>query len=65
MKKEIMCSDCGCYFAVSLGAMKKMKSKGLNIPTHCPVCREIRWKEERQNKKRARKFERNNDNERF
>lgn len=65
MKKEIMCLDCGCYFSVSLGTMKKMKSKGLNIPTHCPVCREIRWKEERHNKKRARKFERNNDNERF
>jgi len=64
MRKEILCLDCGCYFTVSLGKTKRMSSKGIHIPTHCPVCREIRWKEERQSKKRAKKFERNKDNER-
>lgn len=36
MKKEILCLDCGCYFSLTLGAIKTYKSKGLNIPTHCP-----------------------------
>lgn len=63
MKKEILCLDCGCYFSLTLGAIKTYKSKGLNIPTHCPACRSIRWKEERTQNRRAKKFERNLKNE--
>ena len=59
MKKELLCLDCGHYFSISLGTMKRYKKRGQHIPTHCPACREIRWKEERQEKKRAIKFERN------
>lgn len=58
MKKERLCLDCGCYFTLTLGEIRKMKAKGKCIPTHCPVCRERRWKEERQNVRRAKKFER-------
>lgn len=63
MKKEILCLDCGCYFFLASGARKAYKAKGLNIPTHCPACRSIRWKEERTQIRRAKKFERNYYNE--
>jgi len=58
MSKEILCLDCGCYFTVSIGQIKKLKAKGYKVPTHCPSCRSFRWKEERQAKRRANKFER-------
>lgn len=63
MKKEILCLDCGCYFTVSINQIKKAKAKGHHIPTHCPACRSIRWKEERTQNRRAKKFERNYINE--
>lgn len=59
MKKEILCLDCGHYFLVSYGNIKKIKSKGYHIPTHCPTCRNIRWEEERARKRRVKRFERN------
>ena len=65
MRKEILCFDCGHYFTISLGNIKKLKAKGKHIPTHCPMCREQRWKEERQSIRRAKKFERKIFDERF
>jgi len=63
MKKEILCLDCGCYFNVSIGQIKKLKSKGYKVPAHCPSCRSFRWKEERRTIRRANKFERKLENE--
>lgn len=65
MKKELMCLDCGCLFVVSAKQIKKYKKKGFRVPSHCPVCRDIRWREERLKKKRANKFERKNRYEKF
>ncbi|WP_255911210.1 hypothetical protein [Ruminococcus sp. zg-924] len=28
MKRERLCLDCGCYFTISLGEIKKLKAKG-------------------------------------
>lgn len=58
MKKEFLCLDCGCYFVMSVKQIRRLKAKGLYIPTHCPMCRNIRWKEERRKTRRAKKFER-------
>ncbi len=65
MKKERLCLDCGCYFTISLNDIKKLRVKGKCVPTHCPVCRERRWKEERQSIRRAKKFERKFFDEQF
>ncbi len=48
MKKEIMCMDCGSYFSLSTSRIKEYKHKKYRIPTHCPMCRNIRWMEKRQ-----------------
>lgn len=63
MKKEILCLDCGYNFTVSINQTKKAKAKGKHIPTHCLACRSIRWKEERTQIRRVKKFERNYKNE--
>ena len=65
MKKELLCLDCGRYFAITLGEIRKIKKTGKHVPTHCPMCREQRWKEERTLNRRAKKFERKIIDERF
>lgn len=65
MRKEFLCLDCGRFFVISLKERKRLKAEGKHIPTHCPTCRERRWKEKRQRIRRAKKFERKNTYERF
>lgn len=56
MKKEIMCLDCGCYFTLSASQIKGYKRHKYHMPTHCPACRNIRWKEKRQTMYQANKY---------
>ncbi len=63
MKKDIMCLDCGCQFSISVRQIKSYKKRGLHIPSHCPMCRDIRWKEDRIKTRQAKKFERNKNYE--
>ena len=58
MKNEFLCMDCGCVFTISINQIKRIKNQGMHLPTHCPMCRSYRWKEERLKAKRAKKFER-------
>lgn len=55
MKKEKMCMDCGCEFTVNAREIKQYKSKKQHFPTHCRVCRSIRWEKERLRRKQERK----------
>lgn len=62
MKKMLFCLDCGHIFSLSANEIKRYKLKGLHIPTHCPMCRNITWHKARKLSKRASKYERSKNN---
>lgn len=40
--KNLTCRKCGKEFLFSKGEQEFYQQKGLNLPTHCPECRQIR-----------------------